>query len=63
MTIKRLFREIKNEGEIIACFGKARLVRKLDGKSELIGGSEQDRLAAREWISMFWNDVVVREVR
>jgi hypothetical protein len=61
MTIKRWFREIRTEGEIIACFGQARLVRKLDGKSELIGGSEQDRLAAREWISMFWNDVVVRE--
>jgi hypothetical protein len=25
-------------------------------------GSKEDRLAAREWISMFCNDVVVKEV-
>jgi hypothetical protein len=27
--------------------------RKLDGKPELKGGSKEDRLAAREWISLF----------
>jgi len=26
------------------------------------GGSKEDRIAAREWISMFLNDVVVKEV-
>jgi len=62
MRIKKWFQQFDNEGELIACFGQARLVRKLDGKIELVGGSHQDRLAAREWISLFWHDVVVREV-
>jgi hypothetical protein len=47
--------------EIIACFGGARLVKRLNGKYELIGGSHDDRIAAREWISLFFH-VVVREV-
>jgi hypothetical protein len=31
----------------------------LDGKLELKGGSKEDRMVAREWISMFLNDAVV----
>jgi hypothetical protein len=34
----------------------------LDGKCELRCGSKEDRLAAKEWISMFWHEIVVREV-
>jgi hypothetical protein len=37
------------------------LIKDLDGKLELKGGSKEDRIAAREWISMFLNDAVVRE--
>ena len=33
----------------------------LDGKLVLKGGSKEDRMAAREWISMFLNNAVVRE--
>jgi hypothetical protein len=33
----------------------------LHGKYELRGGSKEDRLAAKEWISMFCHDVVVPE--
>jgi hypothetical protein len=31
-------------------------VKKLDGKLELIGGTDEDRTAAREWISMFMHE-------
>jgi hypothetical protein len=48
-----LFPQQDDEGEVLAYFGKARLVRKLDGKLGLIGGTDEDRTAAREWISMF----------
>ena len=41
--------------EIVAVFGEARLVRRLDGKAELRGGTDQDRLAAKEWIALFWH--------
>ena len=47
--------------EIVAVFGEAKLVRRLDGKTELRGGTEQDRLAAKEWISLFWHDAVLEQ--
>jgi hypothetical protein len=31
----------------------------LNGKTELRGGSEQDRAEAREWVSLFWHVAVV----
>ena len=43
----------KDEGELIASWGEARLINYLDGKLVLKGGSKADRIAAREWISMF----------
>ncbi len=52
----------KDEGELIAPWGEARLIKYLDGKSVLKGGSEEDRLAAQEWMSLFWHEAVVREV-
>jgi hypothetical protein len=42
--------------------GEARLIKCLDGKTELRGGSDQDRAEVREWISLFWHEAVVREV-
>jgi hypothetical protein len=52
----------KDEGEVMASWGETRLIEYLDGKLVLKGGSKEDRVAVREWISMFLNDVVVREV-
>lgn len=52
----------RNEGELVAGFGDARLVKTLDCKYELCGGSHEDRQAAREWISMFLHEAVVKEV-
>ena len=45
-------------GETLATFGAARLVKKLDGKIELIGGTADDHAAAREWCSLFAPEVV-----
>ena len=52
-----------DEGEVVAAWGQAELIRYLDGKLELRGGSHQDRVEAREWLSLFWHEAVVREVR
>jgi hypothetical protein len=62
MRIGNSFPEFKDEGETIASFGQARLVKYLDGKLELKGGSKEDRGEAREWISMFFHEAVVGEV-
>jgi hypothetical protein len=52
----------KDEGEVVASFGEAQLVRFLDGKCVLRGGSEKDRTAAKKWISLFWHDRVVHGI-
>lgn len=57
----KFFPPFKDEGEVMASWGEARLIEYLDGKLVLKGGSKEDRIAAREWISMFLNDAVVRE--
>jgi hypothetical protein len=51
-----------DEGMVIASFGRAKLIKFLNGRYELRDGSKEDRLAAHEWISMFCHDVVVKEV-
>jgi hypothetical protein len=43
---------------IIARFGVARLVKKTDGRHELIGGTTDDHTDAREWCSLFAPEVV-----
>jgi hypothetical protein len=53
----------KDEGEVVASWGDAQLIRYLNGKTELRGGSEQDRAEAREWISLFWHEAVVSSGR
>ena len=46
----------------MASWGEARLIEYLDGKLVLKGGSKEDRQTAHEWISMFLNDAVVRDM-
>jgi hypothetical protein len=61
--MKHLFREMgRSEGEVIAMFGEARLVKTLDCKLELRGGSKEDLVEAREWIAMFLKGTVVKEL-
>ena len=52
----KFYPPFKDEGEVVAAWGEAQLIRYLDGKTELRGGSREDRLAAQEWISMFWHE-------
>jgi hypothetical protein len=51
----------KSEGEVIASRGAAMLIKTLDGKYALVGGSKEDLVGAREWISLFLPSVVIRE--
>ena len=56
MKFTQLLRLARDEGETTAVFGDSRLVKKLSGKIELLGGSTEDRRAAREWCSMFLHE-------
>jgi hypothetical protein len=42
---------------LIAAFGTARLVKKSNGRRELIGGTADDHVADREWYSLFAPEV------
>ena len=55
----KFYPPFQDEGEVVAAWGEAQLIRYLDGKTELRGGSKEDRLAAHEWISLFWHEAVV----
>jgi hypothetical protein len=46
--------------ELIAQFGKAALIKQPNGTWQLQGGSDDDRLSAREWISLFMHEAVVK---
>ena len=62
MRIRNFFPMLKSDSQVLAAFGEAKLVQYLDGKLELKGGSNSDRIAAREWISLFMHEAVAREV-
>lgn len=59
MKINQLFRGLLGDGEVIAYFGQARLIKRLDCKFELRGGSSEDHSTAKEWISMFMHEAVL----
>lgn len=48
------------DDRLIASFGNARLIKNWNGVLELRGGSEDDRTAAKEWISLFCHEAVPR---
>ena len=47
----------------MASWGEARLIKYLDGKLALKGGTKEDRLSAHEWISLFWHQAAVGDDR
>ncbi len=55
----KFFPPFKDEGEAVAAWGQAQWIKYLDGKLELRGGTNEDRLAAVEWIALFWREAVV----
>jgi hypothetical protein len=45
--------------EPTASFGEARLFRKPNGDYELVGGTVADRVAAKEWVSLFMHEASI----
>ena len=41
------------EPELIASFGGAQIVKHLDGRLEIVDGTEQDRADAHAWMKQF----------
>jgi hypothetical protein len=49
---------LRNGYRVVAAFGATQLVRKVDGRYELIGGSARDHAEAREWCALFAPEIV-----
>jgi len=47
---------------VVARFGRAKLLSRADGHLELRGGSSSDHTDAKEWVSLFMHDAVLRIV-
>jgi hypothetical protein len=62
--MKNLFSKISGRGQfqLIATFGQAKLVLTTGGQLELRGGSSADRVAAKEWISLFMHEAAPKIV-
>jgi hypothetical protein len=44
--------------QVVRQFGEAKLVRLHNGQHELVGGTDADRSAALEWVSLFAHEIV-----
>lgn len=58
ILIKRILGPLKDQPKTIRQFGQARLVKRTNGQHELVGGSDADRAAAFEWVSLFAHEIV-----
>jgi hypothetical protein len=47
---------------LVARFGRAKLLSRADGRVELQGGTASDHADAKEWVSLFMHDAVLRIV-
>ncbi len=61
MKLRHLIESILLQGKIVARFGAAKLVEEPRGRFQLIGGTMEDRLAAREWASLFLHEAVLTD--
>jgi hypothetical protein len=62
MKISCCLQGIGSKRKVVACFGRAKLVRTPDCGYELHGGSDDDHAEAREWVSLFFHEAVIRRV-
>ena len=62
MKVNAFLQDADAEREVLAVFGDARLVKLVCGRLELRGGTPNDRVAAKEWISLFMHEAVPRVV-
>jgi hypothetical protein len=58
MKARHICTNIINPWKVINHFGNAFLVQRTDGKHELVGGSDGDYTAAKEWVSLFAHEIV-----
>lgn len=63
MKNRLMARKGRQSEQLVTTFGSARLVRVAEGAMELRGGQSADHTAAKEWISLFMHEAVLRGKR
>ena len=58
MNIRKFCHGLLQHSRISHRFGNAWLIQITGRKFKLIGGSEEDHTAAKEWVSLFAHDIV-----
>ncbi len=55
----------EHRAEIVAIFGDAQIVKHLDGRLEICGGSDQDKFHAHDWMKKFlsFTPLTVQRIR
>lgn len=61
MKLKQLIESIVLQTKTVARFGTARLIKVSSGRFYLIGGTAEERLAAKEWASLFLHEAVLTD--
>lgn len=59
--MKNYLRMKERPETLVARFGAAALIRARDGRFEVRGGSRSEHLEAREWVSLFQHEAVIRQ--
>jgi len=61
MKLKQVIESIMLQTKTVVRFGTARLIQAPTGRFHLVGGTAEERLAAREWASLFLHEAVLGE--
>ncbi len=59
----RCYPDDSDPGTLLASFGEARLMNHLDGRLDLVGGTEANRQAALEWFARFIPEVRLGQLK
>jgi hypothetical protein len=57
MNLNTIGKKLLNTAKVINRFGSAWLIRRANGRHELIGGTDSDFTTAKEWASLFAHDI------
>ena len=52
--------QVGGQDKILHRFGNAWLIKKSDGRHELVGGNENNFTEAKEWVSLFAHEIVFK---
>jgi hypothetical protein len=59
MKLKTLSDRTETNEQVIALFGRGKLIKRSHSRFELIGGEQSDLTDAKQWISLFLHEAIL----